>query len=124
MLLTFPMGWKNKLNADYVFTFFAEFIVLLAGVFVYKLAAKHLGDDGFSGYALCRRTISFVQPLLIIGLGVGIPRYIAMSMADSSYKKHGNYFVAGIILMLVISVPVLLAMLLFSNQFSFLLFGD
>ncbi|CAN5411686.1 hypothetical protein BH09BAC5_BH09BAC5_07150 [soil metagenome] len=118
------VSFRNRLNADYVLTFFAEFLVLLAGVLVYKLAAKDLGEQGFSQYALCRRTISFIQPLLIIGLGVAIPRYIAMAMAERTYKKPGNYFIGGVLLMTIVALPILISMLIFSKQFSFLLFGD
>ncbi len=115
---------KSRLNSDYVLTFITEFLVLIAGVLVYKLAAKDLGEDGFSGYALCRRTVSFIQPLLIIGLGVAIPRYIAISMAGGTDKKPGNYFIAGILLMTIVAIPVMILMLVFAKQFSFLLFGD
>ncbi len=115
---------KNRLNPDYILTFCAEFLVLFAGVLVYKLAANDLGEDGFSRYAVCRRTISFIQPLLIIGLGVAIPRYIAMAMVESTFKKSGNYFIGGLVLMTIVASPILIALLLFSKQFSFLIFGN
>jgi O-antigen/teichoic acid export membrane protein len=120
------MIFKNKLKIgrDYYFTFITEFIVLVTGIIVYKCAAINFGNDGFAEYALCRRTISFIHPLLLLGFAVGIPRYIAMFNNPKDRSVSDNYFLCGLIISLAFSVIALTLVNLFSGSFAFLLFGD
>lgn len=60
-------------------TYAAEGAVLLGTVLVYKLAALHFGNEGFEPYAVVRRTISFLQTVLLFGLGVALVRFVALS---------------------------------------------
>ena len=93
-------------NKDYIITFIIEFIVLISSVLVYKLASNLPDNTDFSEYAISRRTISFLLPLLIMGLGVGIPRYVAFSVEDA--EKQGTFYVSGIILTLLFAAPLIL----------------
>lgn len=115
---------KKIIKSDYVITFLTEFLVLVAGVLVYKFAANLSGKDDFSEYAICRRTISFIQPLLMLGLGVGIPRYIAFSATENLKKSQGTFFVSGLLIALCILIPSLFLFNFFKEQFSFLFFGS
>lgn len=112
---------KFRIGKDYVFTFITEFAVLLAGVLVYKFAAVALGETGFSEYSLARRTMSFIHPVLILGLGVGIPRYLAFNATDK--EKSDTYFVSGLLVLGAATAAALLVLNLFSHWFAYLLFG-
>jgi len=111
-----------KRNSDYLFTFIVEFLVLVAGVLVYKFAANLEGANDFSEYAISRRTISFILPLLILGNGVGIPRYVAFS--HNKKEKQDTYFLAGLITTFSFAIPLLLIIYIFKTNFSFLFFGN
>lgn len=108
---------------DYGLTFFSEFLVLLAGLWVYKLAGERLGDSGFSEYAVSRRTISFIQPLLLLGIGVAMPRYIAFSRSGDARFTLGQYFTAAGILFFFTTVSLLVITLIFQQALSSLAFG-
>jgi O-antigen/teichoic acid export membrane protein len=112
------------LKKDYIFTFVAEFLVLLSGILVYKFAATVLGKDGFSEYALSRRTVSFIQPILIMGFGVGIPRYIAFASASSNSKKADTYFIGGICVLSLVALSFTIIVNLFRDKFAFLMLGN
>lgn len=103
-------------------TFITEFSVLVSGILVYKLAASLFGNMGFSEYALSRRAVSFIQPALLLGLGVGIPRYIAYSANDKI--KSDSYFLAGFLVLLVASAAFFILFNLNSKTVSFLIFGS
>lgn len=111
-----------KRNSDYVFTFLVEFLVLIAGVLVYKFAANLEGANDFSEYAISRRTISFILPLLILGNGVGVPRYIAF--AHNKKKTQDTYFLAGLITTFSFAIPLLFVFYFFRAKFSYLFFGN
>ncbi|MEW5766780.1 MAG: hypothetical protein AB1797_04025 [bacterium] len=112
------------MRRDIILTFITEFIVLVSGILVYKLAANILGTQGFSEYALSRRTVSLIQPLLLMGLGVGIPRYIAYASASLDNNRSDTYFIAGIITLVVTTLILMLTLNIFDDKFAFLLFGN
>ncbi|WP_343634419.1 hypothetical protein [Fluviicola sp.] len=76
-------------NTNYIVTFGTEFLILFLGFMVFRLANANLEDTGFSEYTLIRRSISFLQPLLMIGLGVAIPRYVSLEPGRSSLLPSG-----------------------------------
>jgi O-antigen/teichoic acid export membrane protein len=110
------------MKKDYILTFITEFTILGSGLLVYRLAANILGKEGFSEYALVRRTISFLLPGLILGMGVAIPRYIGYSY--SNFKKANTYFIAGFAILFFVILIFSLLINLFQKNFAFLFFGD
>ena len=75
-------------------------------------------DSAFSEYTLSRRNISFLQPLLMIGLGVAVPRYVSI------HPKRDSFLPASLILMTIVSLLFLLVLTLGSGLFSNLFFGE
>jgi O-antigen/teichoic acid export membrane protein len=110
------------MREKYVITFIAEFLVLISSLLAYKLAAVFLGNAGFSEYALSRRALSLIQPALILGFGVAIPRYVAYS-SQSTSKHPDFYFVSGGGLLLLVVLFASSVMYLFKENIAFLLFG-
>lgn len=112
------------MKKDFIITFITEFVVLISGVLVYKLAANMFRKDGFSEYALSKRIISFIQPALLLGLGVGIPRYIAYISVGSHPKKADAYFVSGFSILVFVTLSFMFTLYILKKQFAFLMFGD
>ncbi len=109
---------------DYIVTFITEAFVLIAGILVYKFANNLIGDTSFSEYALVKRTLSFIQPILMLGMGVGIPRYIAFALGKGKKKDSISYFFNGFMMVLFLGLVLALFLLLFPSAFSFLFFGN
>lgn len=86
--------------------------------FVYRLANEMMSDVGFSEYNLARRSVSLFQPLLMIGLGVAVPRYISMFPLKKSFLM-GAAILLGISAILLGSI-----FFLFDSYFAQLLLGD
>ena len=112
------------MKKDLIITFITEFVVLASGILVYKLAAVFLGKEGFSEYALVRRTVSFVYPALLLGLGVGMPRYIAYASAGEARKNTDAYFIGGLIVIVFVALGFTAILQTFKGTFSFLFFGN
>jgi O-antigen/teichoic acid export membrane protein len=117
---------------EYAGTFATGFSVLACQLMTYKLAAHFLGKTGFAEYALARRTISILYPMVLLGLGVGLPRYVAMAAGRGEPQSQARYLGAtlwcvGLSALLgvaiVRAVPGGLAYLFFgSREYAFLLF--
>jgi O-antigen/teichoic acid export membrane protein len=107
---------------DLIFTFITEFLVVIFGLLVYRIASQILPNNGFSEYALSRRIISLVQPALLLGLGVGIPRYIAFSYKNK--LDADGYFLAGGLIIFTLGFTSALILNLFSETFAYLFFSS
>ena len=110
---------KNK----YIITFVAEFLVLLSYLLVYRLAAIFLGNVGFSEYAVSRRAVSFIQPALLLGLGVAIPRFVAYS-SQSTAKNPDYYFLGATGILVIVTLITLSIIYVARRGIAFLIFGS
>jgi len=106
---------------DVFLTFVTQAIVLVTFFFIYRLIAKNFGPYGVGQYSLVRRAIGILQPLLLLGLGVGLPRYIAMSQ---NREQRSNYIKSGYLLVGIFTFIVLLFINLFKTFFAKLFFGS
>jgi O-antigen/teichoic acid export membrane protein len=111
-------------HKNYILTFITEFLILVAGLFVYKLASSYFSKIGFSEYALCRRSVSFVLPLMMLGMGVGIPRYISLINSNTAKVKTGSYFIIGLIILLILFLVCFSLLNILKDSFAYLMFGD
>lgn len=118
------MKYLKGSKLDYLITFGTELTILVCGVLVYRFANVLLSEGAFSEYAMARRSLSFIQPILFVGLAVGVPRFIAYSERGMKNPEVVSYFVAGTLILVSILVPFLIALNVFSTHFSWLLFGD
>lgn len=109
---------------EYAPTFLAEFAVMASQILVYKLAAHYLGTLGFSEYAVARRTISLLQPVVLLGIGLGLPRYIAMAEASGDLDRVRRLFGAASWCVGAAVGVLALALIVWRNWFSYLFFGN
>jgi O-antigen/teichoic acid export membrane protein len=115
-------NWKQV--KEYSPTFLTEFVVMASQILLYRLAARHLGQSGFSEYALARRTVSLLQPAVMLGLGVGLPRYIALAHGQSKNNRVSRYFAATIRYVALATFIVVGVLLLAKDVFAYLIYGS
>jgi O-antigen/teichoic acid export membrane protein len=103
-------------------TFVTEFSVTLSLLITYKLAAHSLGPEGFSEYAVARRTISLIFPALLLGLPLALSRYIASTTSDESRRIR---FYGAALWCVGTSLALCCAIILsFPDLFAYLFFGS
>ncbi len=108
----------------YLGTMIMEFVTLAGQLVAYRLAASYLGSVGFSEYALVKRTIALILPAVMLGLGVAIPRYVAVCTGESVQRDRRGYLAAGMLLFGA-SITVSLVLLnLFKSAVAYLFFGS
>jgi len=114
---------KSPIPVPYLITFITEFCVLVLGIYTYRLAGTRMGEQGFAEYALVRRTLAFLQPVVIAGMGVGIPRYVALHF-EKEKEKAFRFFVHAIWLALLLTALACFFSILLSNFSMYLVFGS
>ena len=113
----------TDMRRDYVTTFLTEILVITSYLVAFRLVAVHLGQTGFGEYALSRRTLSFISPFAVVGLDVGLARFVAYSIGR---RAQGENSYAGAAL-LIIAVPTAILsaiLLLFPGFWADLFFGS
>lgn len=95
-----------KKYKNYVVTFGTEMTIMILGFLVFRIANQQFDEYGFSEYSILRRTVSFLLPLMMIGLGVSIPRYISLEPNRNSYFFSGLTWIvlSGILLLGVLGI--------------------
>ena len=111
--MSFVKKYKN-----YVVTFGIEFLILLLGFFIFRLANEKLNSEGFSEFTLSRRNISFLQPLLMLGLGVAVPRYMSIQ------QKRDSFLPAALTIMTAVGLLFVVALFLSRNFIAHMFFGS
>ncbi len=109
---------------DYGPTFATEFAIMASLIFTYKLAAHFLGKQGFSEYAVARRVISTIYPIALLGFGVAMPRYIALSGEEYQGKSSERFFGAAFWCVGLVTMTLLGVVNLFPSQIAYLVYGS
>ena len=111
----------KNLFKDISLTYVTEFIVLISFFYIYRLIGIYFGPKGVGEYSLIKKTISFLQPILLLGFGVGLPRYIAVS---KNQKETNGYIKSSILMVTILSIIFIIVINLFSAGFSKLFLGS
>ncbi len=116
-------GEGHPRRRDYGYVFLADFLVILSTILIYRLADRFLGQSGFSEYVLVRRTLSLAMPVLFLGVGVALPRQVALVESRPGESPLPSFLAA----LLIVGVPTaacVLAANIFPGALSHLIFGD
>ncbi len=112
------------MRQDYFFSLASEVITLVSTLFLFRLA-KHLwGTEGFAEYALARRILSLIIPVVFVGLGISLKRYLAYHQARTDITARSRYFLSGLVIMLFTSLCTFFLLLLFDDTFALLFFDS
>lgn len=110
------------MRKDLFYTFLTEFVVLIAGLLVYFFGARLLTMDELGQYMLVRRITTPLLAIVLLGIAVALPRYLAISINDERRRKL--YATSGFLMMLISIATTVLVLNFFHEFFSELLFGD
>ncbi len=111
------------MKKDFILTFLTQIIILISGLLVFKLAMTQFGDIGFSEFSLVKRNLAYIYTFILLGLGVAVPRYIAMEIGTKSGKENDVFLSAFFIMLFSLAITIII-ILLFPKNISTLLFGN
>ncbi|MCB0481438.1 MAG: oligosaccharide flippase family protein [Flavobacteriales bacterium] len=78
---------KNALFKDYSITLIFSGVNAVLGFLMFKLVFHEFGEDGFFRFSILKRYIGFVLPIVILGLGVSLPKSISKNLQDDAGHK-------------------------------------
>ena len=80
---------KNISN-KYASTLFAEGVVLIGNLLTLKLAFLVFGAQGFGEFAIARRAMNLIGFPMLIGLGISLPRFVAIAGTKRNDEAEGQ----------------------------------
>ena len=114
-------GRIAKIIHDTAITLIAELLVLLAFFVFYRLLLDEYGSENLGLYALSRRVIAFLIPLMLLGLYDGMGRYLAMAIDGGERSK---LVVIGFVSLLLTSAVSLFVLVSNEDASSRVIFGS
>lgn len=114
----------SKSTRDYFFTFLVEMVIVASTLYVYRLSSTRWPDEQFSEYAITRRVLSTLQPFLILGMGVAIPRFISMAVSGLNKERANSYFYAAVFIVLGVLIVFAGGALVSRHFFAYVFYGD
>jgi O-antigen/teichoic acid export membrane protein len=95
---------------------FAQLLFMLSNLFINYKIEKIWSIEGFATYNLLKRFGSFIVFPLILGVGIGIPRYISFLKKSKNDTSQGlEYLFAGLIIFFTTFITFLVLILLFPD---------
>ncbi len=112
-------------RAQYLLTYGTSAVLMMCGLIAYRLASHQFSDISFAQYTLMRRSISFLVPLLMAGLAVGIAKCVAQTIAGTKNSATGvQYLTVGTLAALASAGVWIGATTLYPQQVSYLCTGS
>jgi len=115
---------KLKEQRDYVFTFATEISIFLSQVILYRWIAVTLGKQAFGEFALARRSVTLIQPALLLGLTVALPRHLAFAQAHKDEERSRRLYGAAALIVMLTVLATLTITKLFAQPIAYVIFGS
>ncbi len=120
MLAKFKQSISSKNLIDYSITFGVEFLIMVITIALFKLVGARFEAEGFSDFTISKRLTGFLMPLLMVGLGVALPKFLPVV----SKSKQQEIYYTSIIVITILFIMVTLLFFAFPAFFSQLVFGN
>ncbi|HUA98735.1 MAG TPA: hypothetical protein VMA34_10440 [Terracidiphilus sp.] len=114
---------KRAFLHDLALTMGAEAGTVATGLLLTSIVSRWLGDRALSEYLLLRRVLTWMLAGTMVGLGTGLPRYVAQAAGHCEEDEHG-YFLAASVCLLAAAAFTAGALILARRSCAQWLFGN
>lgn len=117
---------SSQIFRDYTATYLLNFALTVAILLSFRIASLRFSELSFAHYALLRRFLSLLLPLLCLGVGVALTRFVAVAHENVKEKRRceARYLLGAIMLLLLTLIPVLLLGVSLPAVLAAVLWGD
>lgn len=114
---------KNDFTKDIGITTIGQLIAMFLTFVLNKVISIRLGPAQFTEYSLIHKTASVITYVMILSLGIALPRYLAIFREAKDRKKELVYVKTSLLITLVSTVVTFAVCIIFKETFASLLFG-
>ncbi|MGT2846765.1 lipopolysaccharide biosynthesis protein [Streptococcus massiliensis] len=109
---------------DLFITFLGQIVVMVLSFVLNKIISNQYSVSDFGIYNLLKRQISVITFVMLMAMGITIPKYISEALAKKSNLLLKKYLVSSLGIILVVSVLISLVSIIWRNELSYLIFAD
>ncbi|MCM1257610.1 MAG: MATE family efflux transporter [Roseburia sp.] len=109
---------------DLIITFVGQMLVMILSFILNKVISNQYSVESFGVYNLIKRSASVVSFMMLMAMGIAIPKYIAEATEKKNAKETESYMLSGLFIILSAFVVISTVLLIFQDFFSELMFKD
>lgn len=94
----------SSFKKDVLWTFVTQIVIMLLAFGITKVASNKLSIDDFGQYNVIRRSVSVISFVMLAGMGITVPRYMAIYQGRGHYRKMIDLMVCSIIFVGIVSL--------------------
>lgn len=114
----------SSFGKDVLFTAGGQVAVMLLALIVNKLMTAYLAPADYTIFSIANKGASVLAFVMLLGLGIALPRYIARFRAHSDLRGEMNFVYASCGIFLVTTAVVSVAIVVFKDFFAQIIFND
>lgn len=115
---------SNSFLNDLIITFAGQILVMLVTFVINKVISNQYSITDFGTYNLIKRSASVITFVMLMAMGIAIPKYIAESTVLKNHEKIESYMLSGLFIITGAFLIITIFLMAFNKPFALLMFGD
>ena len=115
---------EDTFYKDLLVTFGGQIIVMLLSFVLNKIISNQYSVSDFGVYNLIKRFASVVTFVMLMAMGIAIPKYIAEAKAKKSKKLMQSYMINGLKIILIMFVAITLVLVIKKEFWAKIILGN
>ena len=113
----------SPIRKDVVWTFVTQIVTMISAFVVTKLVSNLFSIEEFGVYNVVRRSASVLSFVMLAGMGITLPRYLAMYRSQGNSRREISLQQVAVAYVVAVTLIILVPGLLFAGKLSSLLTG-
>lgn len=114
----------QSLRGNIIATAVGQLVVIIAAFLINKILSVQLSVEDYTYYGIANKFASVIAFVVLFGLGITLPRYIARFRAQKLLAHEKGFLLASLSIIGVVSVLIAVVVMLFNSTIALLIFGD
>lgn len=116
--------FNSRFGKDIAVTIVGQVIIIMFAFGLNKLLSIKLGTIGYGEYSIAKRTAGVITFVMLSGLGIAIPKYIAIYHQQQNKLKEARCIISALIIISALSLIIICILFLFRENSARILFGE
>lgn len=115
---------EDTFYKDLLITFVGQFVVMFLSFLMNKIISNYFSIEDYGIYNIIRRIVSVVTYVMIMALGIAIPKYIAEAKAKRDEIQVAKYYNGGMFIVVLASMVMAILLMVFKDGISYMFFAE
>ncbi|MBA2796617.1 oligosaccharide flippase family protein [Streptococcus porcinus] len=118
------MPFRDSFYKDLFVTLLGQVLTMAVTFLLNKVISNQYSIHDFGTYNLIKRAVSIISFVMLMAMGIAIPKYVSEAQELKNDHLKESYMVSSLFLILFSFICLTIPILIFKNQISFFIFGS